>query len=81
MAPMAPIIEEQELSFPGIQSRLMAMALKALQSYALVWAAAICGGVLWTFTVLNPTNLKIIACVGYAVTILVPVLWRDTRSA
>jgi hypothetical protein len=77
---MAPIIEDQEL-LPGIQSRLLAMALKALQSYALVWAAAICGGVLWTFCVLNPTTLKIISCVGYAVTILVPVLIRDTRSA
>jgi hypothetical protein len=80
---MAPIIEEtdQLQMLPGLTSRLLTLALRALSGYLLVWVAAVGGGALWAYTVMQPSPLRIIATVGYAVTILLPILIRDMRSA
>lgn len=77
---MPPIIEEQEQLLPGLHSKLLGLALKALSSYALVWAAVIGGGVCWGFTVAHPEPMRIAAASLYCLTVLLPVLVRDVKG-
>jgi len=75
------IVEEFEgrLGSPELQSKLLTMALTILSSRALVWAAAIGGGVVWGFTVAHPDVLRIVASTLYCGTVLGPILWRDSK--
>jgi hypothetical protein len=75
------IVEEFEgrLGSPELQSRLLTMALTILSSRALVWAAALGGGVVWGFTVAHPDVLRIVSASLYCATVLFPVLWRDSK--
>lgn len=77
---MPPIIEEQQELLPGLQHRLIGLALKALSSYALVWAAVLGGGACWGFTVAHPEPMRIAASSLYCLTVLLPVLVRDVKG-
>lgn len=63
-----------------LQQRLMSYALAALSSRALVWAAALGGVAVWAFAVARPEVLRLIAATGYCLTVLCPILWRDSKG-
>lgn len=77
---MAPIIEEVE-SLPGLQAKLVTMALTALSSRSLVWCASIGGGVVWGFSVAHPDPWRLVAATAYCLTVLLPILIRDAKGA
>lgn len=63
-----------------VREEVLAWGLAALGSRALVFVtAASCLGMAW-WTVVHPSTLGIVATATAAVTVLVPVLWRDSRS-
>jgi len=82
--PLQPIdvdeLLEQRVQSQPITLRLLTMGLHALSSRALVWVAAIGGGAIWAFAVWEPEGLRLLAALGYSVSILFPILWRDTKS-
>ena len=59
---------------------VMRMALEALAARSLVWIATAAATALWTLAVLHPEVLRLIASTGFCVTVLVPILIRDTRG-
>ncbi len=79
---MNPILEdERELSQPGsFAMNLTTVALTALSSKSLVWCTVLGGIVLWGYIVLDPSWIKIVSAIGYAATILVPVIVRDVKE-
>ena len=78
---MPPILEDTELlRAPGVQHGLLMIALRVLSSSLLTWVTVLGGGAMWAFVVVAPTTPKILSAVGYCVTILVPILWRETKE-
>lgn len=83
MSPLPPIdVDELEQSVQRqpMALRLLTIALQALSSRALVWAAFAGATTLWMLAMANPTTLTMIAATGYCVTVLLPVLVRDAKG-
>ena len=80
---MKAIIEEgaESTGVQWLRDQAIGIALSALSSRALVWVAALGAGTVWTFTILHPEWIRIVAAVGYCLTVLAPVLWRDGKGA
>lgn len=60
--------------------RMLALALEMLSARSLVWCATLGGGALWTFAVMHPEPLRLVAAFGYCFSVLGPVMWRDQRG-
>jgi hypothetical protein len=60
--------------------RMLALALEMLSARSLVWVATLGGGGLWTWAVLHPEPLRLVAALGYSLSILLPILYRDSRG-
>lgn len=71
---------EQSVQRKPITINLMTMALQALSGRALVWAAFLGALSLWTLAMLDPATIKTIVAVGYCLTVLAPILIRDTKG-
>lgn len=59
---------------------LLAIGIEALTSRALVWVVTMGAGALWGLVMMEPTTLKIVTAVGYCVTVLGPILYRDGKG-
>lgn len=70
----------EEVEGVDLPSQLIRVGLAAVSSRSLVWVASAGGGVVWTFAVMHPEPLRLVAAVGYCLTLLLPILWRDSRG-
>lgn len=79
------VIDERELSpvrerpRDRLAERVLAWSLDLLASRCLVWVVVLAGAAGWGYTVIQPTWLRIVAVLGYCISIVLPVLWRDGR--
>jgi hypothetical protein len=71
---------EQSVQRRPVAINLVTLALQALSGRALVWAAFLGASALWTLAMLEPSTIKTIVAVGYCVTVLAPILVRDTKG-
>lgn len=71
---------EREVQRKPMALTLLTYGLQALSNRALVWVAALGGGGLWALAVMQPEPLRITAALGYSVSILAPILWRDAKG-
>lgn len=71
---------EQSVQRQPVALRLLSIALQALSSRALVWAAFAGATAIWMMATLNPSVLVLVAATGYCVTVLIPVLVRDAKG-
>lgn len=55
------------------------IALRALSERALLWLVTLGAGGIWVYTVLQPETWRIVAALGYSLTVLFPFLWRDRQ--
>jgi hypothetical protein len=75
------IIEELTggVNLNGLQAQMIRIGLGALSSRVLVWTAALGAGSVWTYTVLVPDWMRLIAAAGYCLFVFIPVLVRDAK--
>jgi hypothetical protein len=78
---IADELEQSIQRHPTLGMRMFALALQALSSRALIWCAFVGALVLWIMAMQAPDALKIGVAVGYCITVLLPLLVVDAKSA
>lgn len=68
------------LARPSVQTGLVSIMVSALASHALVWVVTMACAAAWGWIVIHPTWIGITAAVGLCLSVLVPVIWRDSRG-
>lgn len=59
---------------------LLTLALRMLGERMLLWAIALGAMGVWAYTALQPEPWRILAALGYSLSVLLPFLWRDRRG-
>lgn len=69
-------IQTERPTAGAFQQGLNRLVAQALAEKSLVWTALAGGIGLWTFALLHPDPLRLIAAGGYSVSIFIPILWK-----
>jgi hypothetical protein len=69
-------LESERQSRNPFQAGLNKLLAQALAEKSLVWFSAVGSLGLWTFAIMHPEPLRLVAAAGYSILSYIPLAWR-----